>query len=138
VQTVMPGSTKIADAPFARGFREYDLWDLWLLDEAEDVPCESIRTFIYYLCSRGTKHCEILNDRGLTTGSVDVRLTGPLADDERNHLLRYRLTRVDIAKLKEAEKNLLVAKLIKHYPTQDGELHQEVCRALKAVGLSLA
>jgi hypothetical protein len=97
------------------------------------VPCESIRTFIYYLCSRGTKHCEILNDRGLTTGSVDVRLTGPLADDERNHLLRYRLTRVDIAKLKEAEKNLLVAKLIKHYPTQDGELHQEVCRALKAV-----
>jgi hypothetical protein len=138
VQTVMPGSTKIADAPFARGFGEYDLWDLWLLDEAEDVPCESIRTFIYYLCSRGTKHCEILNDRGLTTGSVDVRLTGPLADDERNHLLRYRLTRVDIAKLKEAEKNLLVAKLIKHYPTQDDELHQEVCRALKAVGLSLA
>ena len=138
MQTVMPGSTKIADTPFARGFGEYDLWDLWLLDEAEDVPCESIRTFIYYLCSRGTKHCEFLNDRGLTTGCVDVRLTGPLADDERNHLLRYRLTRVDIAKLKEAEKNLLVAKLIKHYPIRDGELHQKVCRALKAVGLSLA
>lgn len=108
MQTVTPGRMKIADAPFAGGFGEYDLWDLWLLDEAEDVPCESIRNFLYYLCSRGTKHCEFLNDRALTTGSVDVRLTGPLADDERNHLLRYRLTRVDIAKLKEAEKNLLV------------------------------
>jgi hypothetical protein len=83
VQTVMPGSTKIADAPFARGFGEYDLWDLWLLDEAADVPCESIRTFLYYLCSKGTKHCEILYERVLTPGSVDVRLTGPLADDER-------------------------------------------------------
>jgi hypothetical protein len=79
VQTAMPDRTKIADAPFARGFGEYDLWDLWLLDEAEDVPCESIRTFLYYLCSKGTKHCEILNDGALATGSVDVRLTGPFS-----------------------------------------------------------
>jgi hypothetical protein len=133
----MPDRTKIADAPFARGFGEYDLWDLWLLDEAEDVPCESIRTFLYYLCSKGTKHCEILNDGALATGCVDVRLTGPLAD-ERNHLLRYRLTRGNIEKLKEAEKNLLVTNLIKYYPTQDAEPHQKVRRALKAVGLSLA
>jgi hypothetical protein len=74
----------------------------------------------------------------LATGSVDVRLTGPLADDERNHLLRYRLTRGNVGRLKEAEKDLLVSKLVKHHPSEDDEPHRKVRRALEAVGLSLA
>jgi hypothetical protein len=128
----MPDRKKITGAPFAGGFGEHDLWDLWLLDEAEDVPCGSIRTFLYYLCSEGTKHCEILG--ASATGFVDIRLTGPLADDERNHLLRYRLTRGDVGRLEKAEKDLLVSKLTEHRPTEGDERRQ----ALTAVGLSPA
>src|SRR5215218_4295063 len=79
MQTVTSDRTKITDASFAKGFGEYDLWELWLLDEAEDVPCGSILTFLHYLCSEGTKHCEILDASTLATGFVDIRLTGPLA-----------------------------------------------------------
>jgi len=96
MQTVTPDRTKITDIPFEKGFNEYDLWDFWLLDEAEDVPCGSSITFFHYLCSEGTQHCEILDASTLVTGFVDIRLTGPLADDERNHFLRYRLTRGNV------------------------------------------
>ena len=138
MQTATPDRTKITDTPFARGFGEPDLWDLWLLDEAEDVPCGSIRTFLHYLCSKGTKHCEILDASTLATGSVDIRLASPLADDERNHLLLYRLTRGNVGRLKETEKDLLVSKLVTHYQAEDDEPHQKVRQALTAVGLSLA
>lgn len=138
MQIVTRVRTKTTATPFARGLGEHDLWELWLLDEAEDVPCGSIRTFLYYLCSKGTKHCEILDASALATGSVDIRLTGPLADDERNHLLRYRLTRGSVGRLEEPEKDLLVSKLIEHYPREDGKPHQKVLQALTAVGLSFA
>ena len=138
VQTVTPDRRKITDTHFVKGFGDYDLWDLWLLDEAEDVPCGSVLTFLHYLCSEGTKHCEILDASTLATGYVDIRLTGPRADDERNHLLHYRITRGNAGRLEEAEKDLLASKLIQHYPTKDGEPHQKMRRALTAVGLSLA
>jgi hypothetical protein len=138
MQTVTSDRTKITDTSFAKGFGEYDLWELWLLDEAEDVPCGSILTFLHYLCSEGTKHCEILDASTLVTGFVDIRLTGPRADDEHNHLLHYRLTRGSAGRLEEAEKDLLASKLIEHYPTEDDEPHQKVRRALTAGGLSLA
>jgi hypothetical protein len=138
MQTITPARTKSTATPFARGFGEHNLWDLWLLDEAEEVPCGSIRTFLHYLCSEGTTHCEILNAGPLATGSVDIRLRGPLADDERNHLLRYPLTPGDVGKLKEEEKDLLVRKLIKHYPTQGDKPHQQLRLVLTAVGLLFA
>ena len=138
MQNVMPDRTTITDAPFEGGFDEHDLWGLWLLDEAEDVPCGPIRIFLYYLRSKGTKHCEILDASALATGSVEIKLTGPLADDERNHLLRYRLTRGGVGRLEEAEKDLLVSELVKHLPTEDDEPLKKVRLALEAVGLSLA
>ena len=139
MQTVTPDRTKVTDTSFAKGFGEYDLWELWLLDEAEDVPCGSILNFLHYLCSKGTKHYEILDVDTLATGFVDIRLTGPLADDERNHFLRYRLTRGNVRRLKEAEKDLLVSKLIPHqYPTEDSKPHQKVRLALTAIGLAPA
>jgi hypothetical protein len=101
-----------------RAFGEHDLWELWLLDEAQEIPCTSIRTFLNYLCSKGTTHCEINQASpllGTGGGSVDVRLMGPLADDERNHFVRYRLTPANVGQLREAEKDLLVSKLIEHY-----------------------
>ena len=61
-----------------------------------------------------------------------------MADDERNHLLRYRLTRGNVGRLEEAEKDLLVSELVTHHPIEDDEPHRKVCRALTAVGLSLA
>jgi hypothetical protein len=68
---------------------------------------------------------------------MDIRLTGPRADDERNHLLHYRLTRGNVRRLEEAEKDLLASKLIQHYPTEDNKPHQKVRLALTGVGLSL-
>jgi hypothetical protein len=113
--------TKITVLCKVRGFGEHDLWELWPLDEAEEVPCGSIRTFLHYLCSKGTTHCEIHQARPLATGSVDITLTGPLADDERNHFLRYRLTRDNVGRLREPEKDLLVSRLIVHYsPVEEG------------------
>ena len=107
-----------------RGFGEHDLWELWLLDEAEEVPCKSIRTFLNYLCSKGTTHCEINQASpllGTGGGSVDVRLRGPVADDERNHFVRYRLTPANVGELRETEKELLVSRLIEHYsPIKEG------------------
>src|SRR5919199_5566366 len=112
MQTVTPGPMKITDTSVAKGFGEHNLWDLWLLGTAEEVPCGSIRTFLNYLFSEGTKHCEVLNTSPLAIGLVDITLTGPLADDGRNHFLIYRLTRGNVATLTEAEKDLLVSKLI--------------------------
>ena len=104
-----------------RGFGERNLWDLWLLDEAEEVPCGSIRTFLHYLYSEGTKYCEIHKASPLATDSVDITLRGPLADDERNHFLRYRLTRDNLGELREEEKEPLVSRLIEHYyPIKEG------------------
>ena len=140
MQTATPNTTKItAPRQTRRGFGEYDLWELWLLDEAEEVPCGSILTFLNYLCSEGTTHCEIHKASPQATGFVDLRLTGPLADDERNHLLRYRLTRGNVGRLKEEEKDLLVSGLIKHCsPTEGNKPHQKMVRqALTALGVSL-
>jgi hypothetical protein len=123
--------------PSARNFGEHDLWDLWLLHEAEEVPCGSIRTFLHYLCSEGTKYCKILNASTLAAGPVDITLTGPVADDGRNHRLRYRLTRGNVGRLKKVEKDLLVRKLMEHYPTEDYKPHQKVRLACRAVGISL-
>jgi hypothetical protein len=130
-QSVATGS------PLARNFGEYDLWDLWLLHEAEEVPCWSIRTFLHYLCSEGTKSCEILNASTLAAGSVDITLTGPVADDGRNHRLRYRLNRGNVGRLKKGEKDLLVRKLMEHYPTGYHKPHQKVRLACRAIGISL-
>ena len=137
MQTVTSDRPKITDISFEKEFNEYDLWDFWLLDEAEDVPCGSSITFLHYLCSQGTQHCEILDANTLATGLVDIKLTGPLADDERNHFLRYRLTRGKVGRLKEAERELLVSKLIQHYPTEDNKPHRKVRLALTAVGFPL-
>ena len=138
MRTITPDRTKTTATPLARGFGEHDLWELWLLDEAEEVPCGSILTFLYYLCSEGTTHFEILNASELATGFVDIRLIGPLADNERNHLLRYRLTRGNVGRLKEAEKDLLVSGLMKHCsPTEDNKANQKVGQALTALGVSL-
>ena len=102
-------------------FGERDLWELWLLDEAEEIPCGSILTFLHYLCSEGTKYCEIHKASPLAKGSIDITLRGPLADDERNHFVRYRLTPANVGQLREAEKDLLVSKLIEHYsPIKEG------------------
>lgn len=112
--------TKITTLHQRRSFGEHDLWELWLLDEAQEIPCGSIRTFLDYLCSEGTKCCEINKASPLATGSVDVRLIGPLADDERHHFLNYRLARNNVGELEEAKKELLVSKLIEHYyPTTE-------------------
>jgi hypothetical protein len=137
MRTATPYRLEITDTPLARSLGEHDLWDLWLLDEAEEVPCGSIGTFLHYLCSKGTKHSEILNASTLATGFVDIRLTGPVADDECNHFLCYRLTRGNVGRLEEAEKDLLVRKLIEHYPTEGDTPYQKVRLALTAVGLSL-
>lgn len=130
--------TETTATPLTRGLGEHDLWDLWLLDEAEEVPCGSVRTFLHYLSSEGTKHCEMLNVSTLATGFVDVVLTGPVADDESNHLLHYRLTRGEVGRLEDAEKGLLVRKLTEHYPVQGDKPHQKARLALTAVGFLLA
>ena len=138
MRIITPDRTKIVATPFAGGFGERDLWELWLLDEAEEVPCRSIRTFLYYLCSEGTTHCQINKASPLATGSVDIRLRGPLADDERNHLLHYRLTHGNVGRLKEAEKGLLVSGLMKYCcPTEDNKPKQKIGQALTALGVSL-
>jgi hypothetical protein len=125
VQTATLDRTKIRGLRDRRGFGEHDLWELWLLDGAEEVPCGSIRTFLHYLCSKGTTHCEIRQEAspllGTGGGSLDVRLSGPVADDGRSHLVRYRLTRRNVGQLGEAEKNLLVSRLIERYsPITEG------------------
>ena len=110
--------SKITALHKRRGFGDHNLWELWLLDEAEEIPCTSILTFLNYLCSEGTTHCEIHQASPLLAtggGCVDVSLMGPLADDERNHFVRYRLTPAKVGKLREEEKDLLVSKLIEHY-----------------------
>jgi hypothetical protein len=119
-------------------FGKQDLWELWLLDEGENVPCSSIRTFLHYLCSASTKHCEILNTSTVETGCADIALTGPLADDEQNHLLRYQLDRGNVGSLNEAEKDLLVSKLVEQCPLEEGRSSQKVQLACRAVGVSLS
>ena len=138
MRTATPHHTIITDTPLAKSFGEYNLWDLWLLDEAEEVPCGSIRTFLNYLLSAGTKHCEVINTSPLAIGFVDITLRGPLADDGRNHFLSYRLTRGQVATLTQVQRDLLVSGLIKHYsPTEDNKPNQKIRQALTAVGVSL-
>jgi hypothetical protein len=136
MQTVTPGSKKITDTSVTKGFGEHNLWELWLLDKAEEIPCGSIRTFLNYLFSGGTKHCEIRIASPLAIGFVDITLRGPLADEGCNHFLSYRLTPSNVRRLTEAEKDLLVSRLIKHYSSTDNKPDQKVRQALTAVGIS--
>ena len=136
MQTVTPGSKKITDTSVTKGFGEHNLWELWLLDKAEEVPCGSIRTFLNYIFSEGTKHGEIHIANPLAIGFLDITLRGPLADDGRNHSLSYRLTPSNVGRLTEAERDLLVSRLIKHYyPTEEKNPNQKVRQALTAVGV---
>ena len=72
----------------------------------------------------------------MSVGPLEIQC--PLANDERNHLLRYRLARADLGRLKEAENKLLVSRLMTHFPTQGDEPCQMMRRALTAVGISLS
>jgi hypothetical protein len=137
IQPATLDRTEITATPFTRRFGEHDLWDLWLLDEAEEVPCGSIHTFLHYLCSNGTKCCEILNVSTIAPAFVDIRLADTITDGERNLILYYRLTHGNVGRIEEAEKDLLVRKLIEHYPTQDDNPYEKVRLALTAVGVSL-
>ncbi len=67
-----------------------DLWTFHLTDEAREVRCNGQRTFLRYLCSRGTFRA-ILLDANPTKGQVTVLLEGPKCDDGHRTYLRYLL-----------------------------------------------
>ena len=75
-----------------------NLWSFDLLEVGGPLPCNNIRTFLYYLCSRGTRVASILpyTDDTSSSPTVEVALRGPRADDGEVLSVSYRLRREEI------------------------------------------
>jgi hypothetical protein len=75
-----------------------NLWSFDLLEVGGPLPCNNIRTFLHYLCSRGTRVASILpyTDDTSSSPTVEVALRGPRADDGEVLSVSYRLRREEI------------------------------------------
>jgi hypothetical protein len=113
----------VAGDPKAYG--TFDLWSFDLLEVGRPLPCNSLRTFLHYLCSRGTREASIApyiiytNTDTSSSPAVDVVLSGPRADDGEVLSISYRLRREEIhgdgvvhEGLEVWEKRLLVERIM--------------------------
>jgi len=78
-----------------KAYGNTDLWSFDLLEIGRPLPCNNLRTFLHYLCSRDTRVASITPYTDATTrnGSpaVEVVLRGPRADDGEVLWISYRL-----------------------------------------------
>jgi hypothetical protein len=81
-----------------KAYGSTDLWSFDLLEVGRPLPCGNVRTFLHYLCSRGTREASIgtSSDAGSSSPAVEVILRGPLADDGEVLSVSYGLRREEI------------------------------------------
>jgi hypothetical protein len=79
-----------------KAYGSTDLWSFDLLEVGRPLPCSNIRTFLHYLCSRGTRRASIAPDTYDPSPAVEVILRGTRADDGECLSLSYRLRREEI------------------------------------------
>lgn len=71
-------------------YGDIDLWSFHLTDTATMIHTNNQRSFLNYLCSRGTLKA-LLEDANPKEGSCGVMLVGPKCDDGDRLLLYYKL-----------------------------------------------
>lgn len=71
-------------------YGDVDVWDYHLKDEASVAICANQRSFMHYLCSRGTLKM-VLEEANPTQGTAGVTLVGPKCDDGYRMTLYYKL-----------------------------------------------
>ena len=120
------------------------LWSLEIHEVGRPLPSNKLRTFLYYLCSRGTRWASIKPYKSDEpsidpSAAVEVMLTGPRADDGEYLSTSYRLRREEIhgdGVLHEGlagwEKRLLLER-IKHLSPTRNDLWQPAIKALSEV-----
>lgn len=121
-------------------YGEHDLWNLWLLEEAERVPIHStnIRLFLHYLYSDSTQGVT-LHSGDRSRGRVGVKLMGPKADDGYNHTLDFRLDRDNVWTLGDFEREGMIVRLSRFLvPTPAGLLHSSLKTALSVLNVSVS
>ena len=104
-----------------KAYGSTDLWSFDLLEVGGPLPCNNIRTFLHYLCSRGTRVASITPYTDASSSNrpaLEVVLRGPRADDGEVLSISYRLRREEIhgdGALQEGlegwEKRLLVERI---------------------------
>jgi hypothetical protein len=110
-----------------KAYGSTNLWSFDLMEVGRALPCNNIRTFLHYLCSRGTSVASIAPYTDDHSPAVEVVLRGPRADDGEYLSLSYRLRREKIhghgelhEGLEVGEKRLLVERIKAiSPPTQD-------------------
>src|SRR4051812_6078322 len=80
----------------SKAYESVDLWGLDLLEVGRPLPCSNLRTFLHYLCSKGTRVAQISTHSDDPGVAVKVILWGPRADDGEFLSVPYRLTREEI------------------------------------------
>jgi hypothetical protein len=105
-----------------KAYGSTDLWSFDLLEVGGPLPCNNIRTFLHYLCSRGTHMASIAPYTDPARGSspaIEVVLRGPRADDGEVVSISYLLRREEIhggegehEGLEVWEKRLLVERIM--------------------------
>ena len=118
-----------------KAYGSVDPWSFDLLVVGRPLPCGNVRTFLHYLCSKGTRVASI-ETYGELGDTAKIVLWGPRADDGEFLSVSYRLRREEIhgdgasvQGLEGWEKRLLVERIEDINPTG----HKRRWQAIKAL-----
>lgn len=118
-----------------KAYGSVDLWSFDLLAVGRSLPCANVRTFLHYLCSKGTRVASI-ETYGALGDTAEIVLWGPRADDGEFLSVSYQLRREEIhgdgalvQGLEGWEKRLLVERIEDINPTG----HKRRWLAIKAL-----
>lgn len=88
-----------------------DAWrTFYLLDEGCMIACHSLRKFIVFYLSESTQRLQI-GDIGTSNDTAQLKIFGPVADDEEPMLCEYMVTRAEVQALSREERLMLKEKV---------------------------
>lgn len=87
------------------------MWTLDLCYEGGEIPCRTLRAFLYFLCSSST-YAAAVEEVYSMKSMADITLFGPKADDGLRLYIRFTTTREQCRDLiTEAERRLFSKEL---------------------------
>lgn len=112
---------RVAPAP-----GQHDLWELDLLEYGGELPCNNVRTFLYYLASPTTRVAKVTKFY-VPRRSADIRVYGPVCDYDGPLYIEMYITaaqhsatdnKKNILTLTADERHVMFAKFKKHVKTE--------------------
>ena len=87
------------------------LWNFYLLDAGRQVRCTNLTTLLYYALSRGTTNVSVSEVTVVGIPRMQVRVTGPTAEDGVPLTTSYTVTSSEFGRLPEEDKSAFAKRL---------------------------